>query len=235
MKKSAKDYLCYALDQIESLDELERRVRHLSPYIGFFKIGLESFVAYGDKGIDVVKEAGAKLFLDLKFFDIPQTVEKAVKRADQLEVDIIDVHALGGREMLARARSAAKRSKLIGVTLLTSFATNQWQESQKSTLSDEEIIDELFVDCIDEQLDGIVSSAWELPMLKDRAPRNFLFITPGISHLTTYGDQKRVSSASEAIRWGSGLLVVGRGIGIEEDHMVENARKYLAEVESCIQ
>lgn len=230
----AKDYLCYALDQVDSLDELKRRVDHLSPYIGCFKIGLESFVAYGEKGIDVVKEAGSKLFLDLKFFDIPQTVEKAVAKADERGVDLIDVHALGGREMLRRARKAAKRSKLIGVTLLTSFATNQWQEQVSSQLEDEEMIEDLFELCVDEGLDGMVSSAHEVRSLKSKAPRSFLFITPGINLEGNYGDQKRVATPPQAISWGSGLLVVGRGIGREEEFLVENAKKYLSEIEKCM-
>src|SRR3990172_9973420 len=131
-----KDKLIFALD-VDNLEEVEKWVLTLRDYVGVFKIGKELFTKCGPKAVERVLSLGSKVFLDLKFHDIPSTVAKAGIQAAKLGVSIFNVHALGGREMMVKAAEAVKKEcmradvkppLIVAVTVLTSLSENDLKE-----------------------------------------------------------------------------------------------------------
>ncbi|MCX5706942.1 MAG: orotidine-5'-phosphate decarboxylase [Candidatus Omnitrophica bacterium] len=158
----------------------------------------------------MVRKKGAEVFLDFKFFDIPNTVVQAVRSAVRHKVKMLTLHILGDEEMIRAAVKAAKdearklkvkRPLLIGVTVLT---------SKEAKSSDVLVLAKMGLEC---GLDGVVCSAQEAEFLRNNLKRKFIMVTPGIrSNLTAKGDQKRTATAASAIAAGSNFLVVGRPI-----------------------
>ncbi|MFT4303159.1 MAG: orotidine-5'-phosphate decarboxylase [Candidatus Woesearchaeota archaeon] len=214
-EKKARNMICLPLDGINSISELRSRVKELSPYVGLFKIGKESFTKFGPSIIDIVHKFNSKVFLDLKYHDIPATVKGAVSAACLLGVKIVNVHASGGSEMLKAAVSGLKNktTKLIAVTVLTSLDDNSLHEIG----IDEDVnnhvlrLANLTAEC---GLHGIVCSAKDLNFIKKKLPKNFMYVTPGISGIDNNvgNDQKRVMRADEAVISGASILVIGRAI-----------------------
>lgn len=197
------DPLILALD-VESLQEARRFVRLLKGKIKIFKVGLQLFTAAGPDAVKMVQDEGGKVFLDLKFHDIPHTVARACESAARLGVFMLDLHASGGREMLEAARAAVSKPSLVGVTILTSRAS-------ESGTGDEVV--RLATLCQESGLDGVVCSPLEIEAVRKACGKNFLIVTPGIRPTgSASGDQKRTSTAAEAIQKGSNYLVVGRPI-----------------------
>ncbi|MFA5311467.1 MAG: orotidine-5'-phosphate decarboxylase [Candidatus Omnitrophota bacterium] len=198
-----------ALD-VDSLEKAKYFVNRLSPVIKIFKVGAQLFTACGPKIIEVINKKGSEAFLDLKFFDIPNTVAKAVRMAVRHRVKIITLHILGDEEMIREAVFAArdeagklhiKKPLLIGVTVLT---------SKEAKSSDVLILARMG---IESGLDGVVCSAQEAKMLRDNIKSKFVIVTPGIRpEGGVKNDQKRTATVSEAIAAGSDFLVVGRPI-----------------------
>jgi orotidine-5'-phosphate decarboxylase len=207
MKQKAR--LILALD-VKNSEKAKDFVEKLYPKIKIFKVGLELFTGCGPSVVNYLNKKGAEVFLDLKFYDIPNTVANAVRQAVRLKIKMLTLHILGGEEMLKAAIKAAReeasllkieRPLLIGVTVLT---------SQKS--SSEEIL-KLAKIGIDYGLDGIVCSAQEVALLKKEIKKDFIAVTPGIrSAGIDSQDQKRVATAKLAAASGSDFLVVGRPI-----------------------
>lgn len=190
----------------------------LNPYI---KIGMEMFYKEGPELVRELKKDGFKIFLDLKLCDIPNTVKKAMEKIGELGVEITNLHAFGGIEMMKAAREgldateSGKKTKLIAVTVLTS-------------INDEILHDELLIDHkVNEVvkfyagnakkagLDGVVCSALEAPIIKEMG---LISVTPGIRLVgDDANDQKRVATPSLAKELGSTYIVVGRSITKAED------------------
>lgn len=198
-----------ALD-VDNKIKAEYFVNKLYPKIKIFKVGLQLFTAAGPEIIDFINKKGAKVFLDLKLFDIPNTVANAVRAAVRLKVKMLTLHILGDEEMLKAAvetvrqesiRRKIKRPLLIGVTILT---------SSSASYSDVLTLAKIGLDC---NLDGVVCSAREAGLLKKDIKRKFVIVTPGIRPKeAAIHDQKRVVTVEEAIHAGSNFLVVGRPI-----------------------
>ncbi len=178
-------------------------VRGLDSSLCYIKIGLELFTACGPKIVEDIAVLGFKIFLDLKFHDIPNTVYGAVAAAAKLPIFMINVHAVGGSEMLKAAKRAIDDSKkdilLIGVTALTSS-------------SDATNVIDLATICNDNNFDGVVCSAHEVVELKNKFGKNFITVTPGIRSKIDNADQKRVMTPLDAAATGSDYLVIGREI-----------------------
>lgn len=218
----ARKKVCLPLDGLTSLAEVEALVEELSPLVGIFKIGKESFTRFGPEVVARVRDCGGGVFLDLKYHDIPNTVRGAARAATELGVEIFNVHASGGSAMMAAARRGVeeaapgpgKTPKVIAVTVLTSIdqATLNMECGVPGAL--EEQVLRLALLAQRAGLDGVVCSAADLPALKGKLERGFLFVTPGIKGTTTPAgeDQKRVLSPGRAVAAGSSLLVVGRAI-----------------------
>lgn len=219
--KQAKDYLALALDNVASLDDIRKLIGATRGHIGIFKVGLEQFTRFGLDSLKPAKESGAKIFLDLKLHDIPNTVAKAVGSVSSLGVDYLTIHTQGGMDMMKAAAKAAadaraqglKAPKVIGVTVLTSISAE--------ALRDELGVGAPLIDhvrrcasmAVAAGLDGIVCSAADLPRLRGELPNGFEVITPGIRFEGGAAhDQKRVATPEEAIRSGATVLVVGRAV-----------------------
>ena len=220
--KQPKDYLALAIDNTDDLATIESLVAQTAPYIGTFKIGFEQFVRFGPPVLDVVKKHGAKIFLDLKLHDIPNTVGKAVEAAAAHEVDILTVHASGGSEMLKAAGAAAAKAKhppkIVAVTVLTSISEEalNGELGVAGKLSDQ--VANLAKLAANAGLSGIVCSAADLAFVKQGLPAGFEIVTPGIRPAgVDAGDQKRIATPREAIDGGSTLLVLGRAVTAAAD------------------
>lgn len=198
-----------ALD-VDSFSKAKRFVNLLYPKIKIFKVGLQLFIACGPKIIDFIRKIGAEVFLDLKFFDIPNTVANATRQAVRLKVKMLTLHISGGEEMLKAAVKAAREESsrlkikaplLLGVTVLT---------SQKASSNEVLRLAKFGLDC---GLDGVVCSAQEAKNLRSKIKKKFIMITPGIRpDKTVRDDQKRTATIAEALRVGSDFLVIGRPI-----------------------
>ena len=219
-QKLAREKICLPLDNLNSLKEIKDRVKELSPYVGLFKIGKETFTKFGPEAVKIVHAHGSKVFLDLKYHDIPNTVKGAAKAAAELGVYMFNVHASGGLEMMKAALQGIKQSKkfkkpkVIAVTMLTSLDNKIMNTQLKIPGKIEKQVLHLAKLSKEAMLDGIVCSANDLKTIKNKFPKNFMFVTPGIKGPGTSAgkDQKRVSSPGNAIKYGASILVIGRAI-----------------------
>jgi orotidine-5'-phosphate decarboxylase len=188
-----------ALD-VYDLKKAEKLVKDLSEYIDIFKVGPILFLQSGKEIIKIIKDCGKEVFLDLKFHDIPATVQRAVESAKDLGVYSLTVHSCGGREMLELAASVKDRPKIWAVTVLTSQLTTPKEVLQRA---------ELAKTC---GVDGVISSPLEIEIIKKTCGSSFEVVTPGIRPLKADDDQKRVATPEFAIKTGANYIVVGRPI-----------------------
>lgn len=220
-----KNRLMVALD-VNGADAALAMRDQLGDSVGWLKVGLRLFVAEGPELVRNLNQSH-KLFLDLKFHDIPNTVAQAVESAGGLGVDMINVHAGGGEEMLkaaAKAAAAFPAMKLIAVTVLTSDPMPKGPARIVAL--------ERAMLARDAGLDGIVCSVFEAQAIKQACGSDFITVTPGIR----WGgqdtqDQKRVADPAAAILGGSDYLVVGRPI-LHAENPRDAAREALAMMES---
>ena len=195
----------------------------------FVKIGMELFYSEGAQIVKEIKKRGHKIFLDLKLCDIPNTVYKAMKNIAALGVDMTNVHAFGGVEMMKSAKKAIEEvnpeTKLIAVTILTSL--------DQSVLNNELLINNVINDVIvkyakntkEANLDGVVCSPLEAKIIKENCGEDFLTVTPGIRFADdAKGDQKRVTTPLMAKEIGSYYIVVGRSITGAKDPVASYRR-----------
>jgi len=182
-----------------------------------FKVGAALVLRYGLSGLEPLRRAGAeRLFLDLKFHDIPHAVALAVRQAAELNVWMLTLHVSGGREMLVAAREAVEayssRPLLMGVTVLTSLDAPALKEVGIGRTPRAQVLRlaHLAYDC---GLDGVIASPEEIRPLRRRFPPPFLIVTPGVrpAGMPT-GDQKRVATPEEALQRGADYLVMGRAL-----------------------
>ena len=191
-------------------------IEPLSPEDCILKVGLQLYVAAGPSFVKKLVDKGFKIFLDLKFYDIPNTVAGACKSAADLGVWMINVHASGGPNMLEAAANSLRGYQsspiLIGVTVLTSMDQMQLMASGVN-LSPEQQVKNLASLCADSGLAGVVCSAQEASVLRAEQGVNFVLVTPGIRPTgSTSGDQQRIMTPIQAKQAGSDYLVVGRPI-----------------------
>ncbi len=226
----------YCAIDTSDLKEARFLVGALSDVSGGMKLGLEFFNAHGAAGVKAVLEGyeEARLFLDLKYHDIPNTVAGAVKAASfQLKPAYINVHASGGREMMKAARQACfEGTRVLAVTVLTSLDDNALSEvGQACPASDQ--VRRLAALAAESGMDGVVCSAHEIEMLRRECGDDFILMVPGIRPAgADTGDQKRIMTPSEAVRAGASHLVIGRPITKAADP-AEAARKILKEIEEA--
>ena len=211
---SASDRVCVALD-FRGGAEAVAMAKRLAGRAGWMKVGLEVFVAEGPSLVERVAATGARVFLDLKFHDIPATVAGAVASASRSGAAMVNVHASGGRAMLEAARKAADAArlpKLIAVTLLTSIDLAALADLPMAG-HPEGIARRLAALAKDCGLDGVVCSATDLPAIRGACGPDFLTVVPGIRPAgADVQDQKRIATPASAIAAGADVLVVGRPI-----------------------
>lgn len=201
--------------------EAEELAMQLDPLTCRLKVGKELFVRGGPILIERLQGRGFDIFLDLKFHDIPNTVAAACRAAADLGVWMVNVHALGGRSMMDAAREALEHSRdrplLIAVTVLTSHNADMLREVGFDA-EPAELVERLARLAHTAGLDGVVCSAHEAAMLREREGKGFFLVTPGIRPaVAPEDDQQRVMTPAAAIRAGSDFLVVGRPITAASD------------------
>lgn len=195
-------------------NQAKKFLQNLPPEFTGVKIGKELFTAHGPKIVELAKFHNFKVFLDLKFHDIPNTVNKACIVASNLGVDLLTVHSQGGPDMLKAAVSGTQKTqtKILAVTILTSIDSTQLKK-----LGNMEPIAELVKRyaklSYESGCAGVIASAQEAAKIRQSTADNFLIVTPGI-RLTNNSndDQARVTTPVDAIRQGSDILVIGRPI-----------------------
>ena len=239
---SAREKLIVALD-VPTAGEARRLFDTLRGSAGMFKVGSQLFTSAGPGFVRELVGAGARVFLDLKFHDIPNTVAAAGREAVRLGVALFNVHAAGGGEMLRRAAEAAEeeaarlgvtKPHLIAVTVLTSMDADALAETGVETVSVEAQVRRLARLADACGLDGVVASPHEIAPVREAVPRaGFLVVTPGVHPASAaYEDQKRVLSAAEAVRAGADFIVVGRAI-LNSPDPARAASEVVAEMEAA--
>lgn len=216
-----KERIIVALD-VDSADEARRIVAELGMRVGAYKVGLQLFAAAGPDFVRELTAAGHRVFLDLKFHDIPNTVASASVEAAKLGVWMFNVHAAGGSEMMREtvcrvdefcSRSGAARPLVIAVTVLTSSGDEALKETGVDADAETQVV-RLAKLAFESGLDGVVASALEAKVIKAAIPsEDFTLVTPGIRPaFATTDDQRRVTTVRAALDSGADYLVIGRPI-----------------------
>lgn len=224
-----------ALD-VNTKDEAIDRIKLIGDSVNFYKIGLELFTAEGPDVVKAVKDLGKKVFLDLKFHDIPRTVERAVKSGAALGVDLMTIHSIGGKAMIKAAAEAAasfgeKAPKILAVTVLTSLDQSDLADVGIAGRTPAEQVQAMAAFAIENGASGLVCSPKEVGALSKSLKAGTIFVTPGVRPTgAAVGDQKRVATPADAVRDGATHLVIGRPILCAEDPQAA-AAGILAEIE----
>jgi orotidine-5'-phosphate decarboxylase len=232
-----RDRLIFALD-VEHFGEAQELVGLLKGHVGLFKVGKQLFTHSGPKVIDMIRRKGERVFLDLKFHDIPNTVAKAGEEAAKLGSAMFTVHSLGGYEMMKQAvessRSIVKQLNMpkpliLAVTILTSMDEGILKEVGIKTPLEKQVI-RLAILAQRAGVNGVVASPREINLIRDHCGSNFLIVTPGVRPASVAkGDQKRTLTPGEAVRAGADYIVVGRPIR-EADDPVRAADEIVKEI-----
>lgn len=207
-------YLALDVPQLREAKDMAARVK---AHIGGVKLGLEFFCAHGAHGVHMLSGLGLPIFLDLKLYDIPNTVARAMQAIYVLEPAIVTVHASGGRAMMEDAKAAASgNTKVVGVTMLTSMDDRDLQRTGVEGSAHEQVM--RLTDLAREAgLDGVVCSGKEVKAVHERWKEGFL-VVPGLRPAgTEAGDQKRIVTPRKARDDGASILVIGRPITRAED------------------
>jgi orotidine-5'-phosphate decarboxylase len=208
-----RDRLIVALD-VPDVTAARAMIDGLAGKVGMFKVGSQIFTAAGPDFVREVVARGEKVFLDLKYHDIPNTVAGAVSSACQLGVSLVTVHALGGKEMLEAAVGAlpAMGIRLLAITVLTSHHEDGLGAIGVSgSLADS--VRRLALLARDAGADGVVASPHEVPLVREACGPDFLVVTPGIRPAgAARGDQSRTATPAAALAAGADYIVVGRPI-----------------------
>lgn len=210
------DQLLVALD-VDSSDRAFELTDQLRDVAGGFKIGSRLFCSEGPQLVRDLVSSGHRIFLDLKYHDIPTTVTAAVHAASDLGVWMVTVHASGGHDMLVAAKEAAARvaggPKIVAVTVLTSFDDHNLHSLGISRTVRQQV-ESLAQLSKSAGIDGVVASPLEIELIRKVCGDEFIVVTPGIRNPTIdkLNDQKRTMDATSAIKAGASYLVVGRPI-----------------------
>ena len=233
------DKIIVALD-VDNEKEALRLAKALYPVIKIFKIGNELFTSCGPSVVNKIHKIGARVFLDLKFHDIPNTVRKAAQAAAKLGVFIFNVHISGGSQMMQAAKEGslegAKISKtkpplIFGVTMLTSLSSEDLIAIGINRSADEHVLS-LAALAKESGLSGVVCSPKEIKLLRENLGGEFMILTPGVRPIwADASDHKRIKTPREAIADGANYVVMGRPI-IKDENPLNAALKIIKEIEN---
>lgn len=214
-----KERIIVALD-VDTLDQARYLLDSLGDSISFYKIGLQLYTSLGQAIIKELQDRNKRIFLDLKFHDIPNTVASVCRVVSSLGVDLCNVHALGGAAMMCAAADAVKEcdTQVLAVTILTSHTSEDIKDELHITLGLEQEVLALAGLAADSGLHGVVCSPREIEAVRTCCGEAFLIVTPGVRPAwAATNDQKRIMAPSEAIRRGADYLVIGRPITAAAD------------------
>ena len=221
---NGKDKLIVAIDT-DDFDKAKELIDQLEDSVDIFKVGLEQYVATKGKTVEYLKEKGKKIFLDLKFHDIPNTMKSAVRAAVRDNVWLMTIHVSdleGMRQCALVANEEAKRLNIekpiiVGVTVLTSLSNEDLQDIGCNMTTEELAIKRAKL-AKESGIDGVVCSAKEVDKIVKACGNDFVTVCPGIRPAaSSAGDQKRVVTPAQAIKNGAQYLVVGRPITQSEN------------------
>ena len=226
LREEAKKRLIVALD-VSSRREAFHYVRILQDQVGAYKIGMQLYNSEGPDMVEYVQLYGGKIFVDLKFHDIPNTVAQTSRVMARREAYMYTLHASGGSKMLkAAAQAAAEEAKLLGVdkplslgvTVLTSMSQKDFTEEMGFNVDIKDHVLNLALMAQKSGLDGIVCSPHEIEAIRQACGKDFLIVTPGVRpKWAGVDDQERIMTPKEAIQKGASYLVVGRPITKADD------------------
>lgn len=210
-----------ALDYGE-IKPVKEIVKKVGSAVEWYKVGLELFVSCGPEALEFLRLEGKKIFLDLKFHDIPNTVSGALTSSLQYGIDMVNVHAQGGVEMMKSSaltlrdesiKRGVRPPLVIAVTLLTSLDESYLTKNKLGFNAAEDYVLHLAQTVKEAELDGVVSSARETAVIKSMLGKDFITVTPGIRPAdASVDDQKRVVTPFDAKQLGTDFIVVGRPI-----------------------
>lgn len=227
---SLNERIIFALD-VSSTDDAKRWVKTLESHTRFFKVGLQLFLGGGFDIIDWILKRDLKVFIDLKFFDVPETVKLAVEALSDRGITFATVH--GNDAMLKAAVEAARGVQILAVTVLTSL-----DEADMKDLGFERSIPDLVFSRARRALEigcsGVISSGLEAPLLRKKLGDHFLVVVPGIRPAKNVDDQKRTVDAGGAFENGADHIVVGRPIREAADP-VAVIRSMQAQIQSALE
>ncbi|WP_303720671.1 orotidine-5'-phosphate decarboxylase [Malonomonas rubra] len=239
--QNAKQRLIFALD-VDEFSAAEKWVSELHENVGLFKIGKQLFTKCGPQVVQMVRERGGEVFLDLKYHDIPNTVAKAAVEACKLGVRMFNVHALGGPEMMKKtveevdawcAATGNQRPIMLAVTILTS-STEETLRAVGIDLPVAEMVPRLAKLAKDAGFDGVVASPQEVELIRAVCGEDFQIVTPGVRpSFAALDDQKRVTTPAAAITAGATALVIGRPISAAPNPL-DAAGQILAEIDAAL-
>ena len=212
-----------ALD-VESAEEARGLVRRIGPGVSFYKVGMELYCAAGVEFVRELQGEGKDVFLDLKFYDIPETVKRAVAQVAKTGVRFLTIHAVGAVMRAAFEGRGDSRLQLLAVTVLTSFDRRDLEEDgYRCEVS--ELVIRRARQAMDARMDGVVLSPMEAAAVRALVGPRPILVTPGVrSNGASLGDQKRVATPAEALRDGATHVVIGRQITRAKDPAAEVAR-----------
>jgi orotidine-5'-phosphate decarboxylase len=217
MNPRAADKIIVALD-VATKEEALGLVAELKGQVSFFKVGLQLYTGCGPDVVREIVATGAKVFLDLKLHDIPNTVARAVESAGKLGARMLTIHLSGGAEMIRAAMKARPNTmSILGVTVLTSATEETLREIGISERMNEQVL-RLARLGVAERIDGLVASPFETQTLRNEFGDKIKIVTPGVRPKgSSAGDQKRFMTPREALDAGADYLVIGRPITAEHD------------------
>ena len=238
----AKERIVLALD-VDDLDEAEKLVIELKDYVGFFKIGLQLFTSYGFNAIKMIRDNGGKVYCDLKFHDIPNTVSHACSNLIKHNINFFNLHLQGGSKMVSQVVKTAKEASralgiepptILGVSLLSSFGQRTLTEELGVEKNIADYIMQLTKIAKDNGLDGVVAGASEAKKIRHAFGEDFIILCPATRPTwAAVNDQVRVDTPTEAIKAGVDFLVIGRPITDAKDK-VAAAKLIIDEINSAL-
>ena len=216
----ADDRIIVALD-VNTLDSMQAMVGRLGDSVSYYKVGMELFYSVGTNAVDLLRAKNKKVFLDLKFHDIPNTVAASVYTLTRMGVSLLSLHAAGGHSVLQAAANAAQeasrhygveRPRLVAITALTSFDDKEWEEIGGELPISRHVV-KLAKVAQRAGIDGVVASPQEAGLIREACGPDFLIVTPGIRPASAaVNDQRRIATPRDALQAGANRLVIGRPI-----------------------
>lgn len=240
---TAKERIILALD-VDDLAEAEKLVVELKDYVGYFKVGLQLFTSYGFSAIKMIRDHGGKVYCDLKFHDIPNTVSHACSNLIKHNINFFNIHLQGGSKMVTQVVKTSKDTAknlgiepptILGVSLLSSFGQRTLSEELCVETSIENYIVKLAQVAKYCGLDGIIAGASEAKRIRQEFGEDFVILCPATRPTwSAVNDQIRVDTPTEAIKSGVDYLVIGRPITDTEDK-VGAVNLIIDEINSAVQ
>jgi len=218
------DPIIVALD-LESAALARALVKRLGDSVDFYKVGMELYAAAGMDFARELADSGKRVFLDLKMYDIPETVKRAVKQVGKTSVEFLTIHARLSVMQAALDGRAGSSLKLLGVSVLTSMDDGDLLVDSGHPMTVQELVALRSRNAMAVGIDGIVCSPLEVAMVREVTGGNGILVTPGVRSLaTTAADQKRVATPAEAVTEGADYIVIGREVTRADDPVAEVER-----------